>query len=83
MNFYSIKYGSLLLSDALEDLKIVETILPNYLIPFAIDEGGNQFCFSTEYHDFAKIFVFYLDTDINNEVYITDSFNSFISNLSK
>jgi hypothetical protein len=81
--FYSILNGNLLLEDALEDLQIVEQVLPNYLLPFAIDEGGNQFCIGVKPSNFAKIYIYYLDTDSDQEIYLDNSFESFTSKFRK
>ncbi len=81
--FYSVLNGSLLLEDCIESIQIVEQTLPDYLLPFAIDEGGNQFCIGVKPFNWGKIHIYYLDIgdSDDSEVYLDNSFESFISKL--
>jgi cell wall assembly regulator SMI1 len=56
-----IKHGSHTVVDSLQRLKIESSLLPDGLVPFAIDRGGNFFCFSISSDQFGA--VYFLDMD--------------------
>jgi hypothetical protein len=54
------KYGPPL-EDAIQHVKIDKALLPDYLVPFAIDPGGQYYCFSTRSADFGAICLYRMD----------------------
>ena len=86
--FLPIKYGrdeQLLLEDAYRDLVRDRHVIPQYLIPFAIDPGGDFFCFSTRHEDLGAIFFFQgeyaLDKPERSVDYLASSFADFVEHL--
>ena len=43
------------------NLERVKSLLPDHLIPFAVDPGGDYFCFSTRLEEFGAIFAYRMD----------------------
>jgi hypothetical protein len=70
--------------DTIEDLMLEQGVIPVYLIPFAIDEGGDFYCISTEKSNYGKIYFFWMDfcDDINRAIeYVALSLDEFIENM--
>ena len=82
--FLSIKNGNQTIENDVQDLKVDDSILPDKLIPFAIDSSGNYFCFSKKEADFGVIY--YWDSenydDENRAVtYLASSLDEFINSM--
>lgn len=63
-------------------------ILPEWLIPFAYDPGGDLFCFSINIEDNGSIYYWSHEYDLDEDpedyvIKLSQSMNNFISNLSK
>ena len=58
--FLSVRFGPShnRLENVFQDLKIDREILPKKLVPFAIDPGGDYYCFSVDEVDKGAIYVF-------------------------
>ena len=62
--FLPIKHASAghrfedVIHDLQDDLKRGCRVLPDYLIPFATDPGGDYYCISNRCEDFGNIFIF-------------------------
>lgn len=65
----------------IETHQILEKNIPKYLYPFGLDEGGGKFCISMKEEDFGTIYQVFLDGTVDEPVYVTDSFESFINAL--
>jgi len=85
--FFTIKHEDLgSLESTYKDLVILEKYLPEGIVPFACDDGGNFFCISLRNRDYDH--VYYCDNNhynvIDNEEYLTlltNSFNDFLKEL--
>jgi hypothetical protein len=67
-------------------LLIDEKIIPNWLIPFADEPGGNLFCFNISEKDNGAIYYYnhefeYGDNPENHIVYLAESLPNFINAL--
>jgi cell wall assembly regulator SMI1 len=62
--FLPIKYAPVgrrfedVIHDLQDDLKRGCKVLPDYLIPFAIDPGGDYYCISNRQEDLGSVFIF-------------------------
>jgi hypothetical protein len=67
--FLPIKYGkaSLLLEHDLQELKVNQSLIPEYLVPFAIDPGGDYYCFNIRTSELGAIYAFHMDHAKNPE----------------
>jgi hypothetical protein len=87
-HFFSIKYeGFTHFEEAYNDLFIIEQVLPLGYVPFAVDDGGNFFCFSVLPSNYNSVFyaAMYHYSSENPSDYLTIvglSFKNFIDNLS-
>lgn len=59
--FYSIKYGNILLEDAIENFQISQELIPSDCIPIGYDGFGNPYCISTNEVDYGKIYCWFFD----------------------
>lgn len=78
--FNSIKYGNLTIEQLYKDL-IDDFNNLNQMIPFAYDHGGNLFLLSLKKEDFNSVYIWLMDEE--KLVYVSKSFDLFISNLAK
>jgi hypothetical protein len=84
--FLPIKYGQqrTLFEDAYRHLKIDQKLLPEYFVPFAVDPGGDFYCFSIRDHDNGSIWLwaheFYDDPD-KSITFLADSLKDFVEQL--
>lgn len=81
-----VKYGKpgLRLEDDIEQVKFNQALLPEHLIPFAINPGGDYFCFSTCERDKGSICIFrmdYFDDPFRAVIQLTPSLAQFLSRL--
>lgn len=53
-----VKHGRHVLEDAVDSLKVSRQILPEHLVPFGVDPGGDYFCFSTRDEDVGSVWIF-------------------------
>jgi len=56
--FLPIKYGNMLFEDCFRDLKIEREVLPEHLVGFAVDPGGDYYCFSVRDNDYGSIWIY-------------------------
>lgn len=76
------RLGSLEIS--IQRTKIEQLLLPEHLIPFAIDPFGNYYCFSTREVDFGAIFYVQMEggsVSEENADFIAPSLNSLLAAL--
>lgn len=79
--FYSIKYGDLLVENL---LKIYHDLgRPDYLLPFASDEGGNHFCINLKEGASGEICMFYTDGASDVPIPIASSFDAFLAGITE
>jgi hypothetical protein len=83
--FFPIKHGipGLTLESNIQFIK-ADQLLPDYLIPFAINPGGDYFCFSTRENDRGSIFIYRMDFSKNPErgaIYLSSSLGEFLEKL--
>ncbi|MDH2434002.1 SMI1/KNR4 family protein [Pokkaliibacter sp. MBI-7] len=60
--------------------------MPNYLVPFASDAGGDCFCIDIREDKFGQVVLFdfeYFDDLSKAIVFLSSSFSDFILNLKK
>ena len=85
--FLPVKYGTdkEQLEYYYKDLVLDEKILPNYLVPFAIDPGGDFFCFSIrKEEDYGSIYIWRHEEYENPDaalLYVCCSLEEFIDGL--
>jgi len=82
--FLPIKLGEDTLEETLQDLVIERHVIPGYLVPFAIDPGGDFYCFSIRKKDFGAIFLFvgdYFDDLDEAVVHLAKSFPVFMRQM--
>ncbi len=82
--FLSIKYGNHTIEEDIQQLKVDEAVLPEDLVPFAIDSSGNYFCFSKSEISFGVIY--YWDSENYDDpdravTRLADSLSDFIAGL--
>lgn len=68
------------------DLLRADPVLPDYLIPFAYDPGGDMFCFSTKEEDSGTIYYWSHEYDYDEDpeehiLYLADSLKVFIESM--
>lgn len=83
--FIPIKYGGRTLENVLDILR-VDPILPEWLIPFADDPGGDQFCFSLKEDDIGAVYYWsheyeYGDDPEEHVWYLAKSLKVFIESM--
>ncbi len=84
--FIPIKYGDFTFEDVYRQHVIEDKIIPSYLIPFAIDPGGDYFCISVRAEDKGKVFFFWTEfyEDLKRAVrLVAPSFEDFIESMKK
>lgn len=67
-----------------KDVFIKNDEMPDNLVPFAVDAGGDYFCFDSSKSGFGRIFFFeseYYDDPDRSMVYLSESFSDFIDKL--
>jgi hypothetical protein len=84
--FLPIKYGrtNCLFEDVFRDLKIEKQVLPEYLVPFADDPGGDYYCFSVRDRDLGSIWIYrgeYYDDPERALTYLESSLTEFIESM--
>lgn len=85
--FLPVKYSNSHLDTietSFQDLNIHKQLLPNFLVPFAIDPFGNYYCFSTQEQDTGAIY--FVDMERHGDSSsiaecLSPSFGAFLSNL--
>lgn len=86
-SFFPLKYDDLgKIETIYRDLFILENYLPEGIVPFATDDGGNFFCISARMQDYGNVYYFNNDHyDVENEhsamEYLENTFSDFIENL--
>lgn len=68
------------------DLLRVDPVLPEWLIPFAYDPGGDMFCFSTKEEDIGSIYYWSHEYDYEEDpeehiLCLADSLKTFINSM--
>jgi hypothetical protein len=69
---------------AIEDCVLEMPIIPVFLIPFAIDEGGDFYCISSRADDFGKIYFFWQEfcDDLERAMeFVAPSLEDFIAGI--
>lgn len=84
--FLPIKYGKKneTLEDIYRNVVLENNYFPNYLVPFAIDPGGDYFCFSLKENEPGAIYCYvndYYDDETRSVVYLSPNIKSFLENL--
>lgn len=84
--FLPIRHGreDELFEDVCRDLRNERAIIPRHLIPFAIDPGGDYFCFGTKAGTVGAIYYFcgeYIDEPEGPLTLLADSLREFIERL--
>jgi cell wall assembly regulator SMI1 len=82
---YSIRYGEMKMEDFFDPL-ITDNLIPKWLIPFARDPGGDDYCFSIRKEDEGSIYLFRSEEfdpdDLEIAItYVTDSIVTFINGM--
>jgi len=84
--FLPVKYGKHRLEDSLHNLKDNDKVLPRYLVPFAMDPGGDYYCFSTRDVDKGTIWFYigdYHDEPQKAVQYVAKSLSEFIHGMTE
>ena len=80
-----IKYGNPLniLETSIRRVKIDNALLPDHLVQFGVDPGGDYFCFSSRESDFGSIYLYHMDRRDSSRAieYLTGSLNEFLRKL--
>jgi hypothetical protein len=81
-----MRYGNpaLTLEHSMERFKVKETVFPDRLIPFAVDPGGDYYCFSVCPDEVGAIYLFHMDHYGEPEgaaEYLAPSLGEFLSKL--
>jgi hypothetical protein len=81
-----IRHGTknCLFEDTYYDLKIERMVIPEHLVPFAIDPGGDYFCFSLQDDDIGAIYFFigeYAESPERAIIRLASSLKEFIDSL--
>jgi cell wall assembly regulator SMI1 len=84
--FMPIKNGKpgLTFEHDFQQTKVAQSLLPEHLVPFAVDPGGNFYCFSTRDDEVGAIFIFrtdYFDNPKRATEYLTSSLSAFLGAL--
>lgn len=82
--FLSFGVGESSIETSYQVVFIENKEMPDYLVPFAVDAGGDYFCFDTSRDGFGRIFFFeseYYDEPERSVVYLAKTFSDFISKL--
>ena len=84
--FLPIKHGNkgLTLEATIHRVKLDQSLLADHLVPFAVDPGGNFYCFSVREDNFGEIFLFlmdYYDNPKRSTEYLTSSLRDFLAGL--
>lgn len=82
--FLSISHGKVLFETSFRHLKEDHNILPNHLVPFAMDPGGDYYCFSTRPEDLGTIWFFIgerYEDPARASVYLAKSLTDFVNQL--
>ncbi|HLN26642.1 MAG TPA: SMI1/KNR4 family protein [Gemmataceae bacterium] len=84
--FLPIRYGKDRLEDTIQSLKHDDEILPKHLVPFAVDPGGDYYCFSVRSQDQGTIWFYigdYHDEPEKAAVYVAESLPEFIQGMTE
>lgn len=76
--FYSIKYGNILVEDAVENFHISQELIPSDCIPIGYDGFGNPYCISTNEEDYGKIYCWFFDMGEEEGRLMADSLEEFL-----
>jgi cell wall assembly regulator SMI1 len=82
--FLPIKYGKHRFEESFYNLKIKAEILPKHLIPFAVDPGGDYYCFSVRKDDNGSVWIYrgdYSDNPDKAVEFLAGSFNQFLESM--
>jgi hypothetical protein len=72
------------LEGSIQWIKVEQCLLPQHLVQFAVDRGGDYYCFSTREEDFGVICLFrmeYCDNPTRATRHLASSFKSFLAGL--
>lgn len=82
--FLPVKYGKHLLEQAFSNLKVDSDVLPEHLVAFATDAGGDYFCFSIRDKDAGSIWIYrgeYSDEPDRAVRFLANSLNEFVEGM--
>ncbi len=82
--FLPVKYGKHLFETSFRNLKVEAEILPKHLVPFALDPGGDYYCFSVRDKDAGSIWIYrgeYSDEPERAVQFIAKSLNEFVESM--
>src|SRR5258708_7250633 len=82
--FLPIRYGNadLTLEHSVQQVKVNSSLLPAYLVQFAVDPGGDYYCFSTRENDYGAIYMFRMDGNPQRMgEFLSTSLNEFLGKL--
>ncbi len=82
---YKNEFGTGDLDFTLRNLRL-DGVLPNWLIPFAKDPGGNLFCFSIDEDEEGAIYYWDHEYEMGEDpedhvIYLTESLETFINSM--
>ena len=84
--FLQIKFGTREFEETFRDFKIDNEILPKNLVPFAVDPGGDYYCFSIGDEDRGSIWFYvgeYHDQQDRAAEYLTKSLPAFLEGMTR
>lgn len=82
--FLTIKYGPDTIEETYKDIFVENAEMPNQLVPFASDAGGDYFCFDTAKESYGRIVFFeseYYDNLSRAVIELASSFSEFTTKL--
>ena len=84
--FLPVKFGEGRLEDSFRHLTVEDAILPAHLVPFAVDPGGDYYCFSTREEDRGSIWFYigeYRDEPDRAVEYLAKSLPDFMERMTE
>ena len=79
-----VKYGKHLFEQSFRNLKVEAEVLPKHLVAFAMDPGGDYYCFSVGDKDVGSIWIYrgeYSDEPDRAMEFLAPSLNEFVERL--
>jgi hypothetical protein len=82
--FLPVKYGKHLFEQSFRNLKNEAAVLPKHLVPFAVDPGGDYYCFSVRDKDVGSIWIYrgeYSEEPDSAVEYLAKSLDDFVGGM--
>ncbi|WP_217514420.1 SMI1/KNR4 family protein [Vibrio metschnikovii] len=82
--FLPFSVGSDTIESTYQSVFLENEEMPDNLVPFAVDAGGDYFCFDSSESGFGRIFFFeseYYDDPERSVVFLSKSFTDFVESL--